>query len=106
MPHFVSQKQVDASFAAMRKHLSLEESYHYGNGSTYYTVRIIMGDSAFSMEFIPPGKFPIEEMRIRCLPIITKNIRDIHDGTCDCLHEINEATHTLEILEPDEEAYH
>ena len=96
----LNDKILAATFAAMKLHLQLVEDYSYFQGTTSYDITITMGDSDFTMMFRPAGKVPLGEMRIRCLPAISRNIADIHDATCICLHTIKESVHSLESLEP------
>ena len=102
---YLNDRAVAATFAAMQRHLALVEEYSYFQGTTLYSVNITMGDSAFSMQFAPAGHITLADMRIRCLPVITKNLAAIHDSTCACMFDIRESMHGLTYLDLDED-YH
>ena len=112
MGHIDRQKMVDATFAAMDRHLQLVEEYRYFQGITRYDVNITMGDSSFTMSFRPAGHFTLHEMRVRCVSVISRNIADIHDSTCSCIQDIRDSMHTLESIKQEyylqllDEEYH
>ena len=87
----LSDTVISATFAAMQKHLQLVEEYSYFQGTTSYVIKITMGDSDFAMVFEPLGHIQLSDMRVMCLPVITKNIADIHNCTCACIFDIRES---------------